>query len=90
MVRPSQGGAQRSGQGSGAVFHRGLTGQVGVRLDSGDLAALAVHARAILDRAGLSQAQIVASGSLGEDIIVALVTQGVPIDPYGYGTSMAV
>jgi nicotinate phosphoribosyltransferase len=32
----------------------------------------------------------VASGSLDEDVIVALVAQGAPIDAYGVGTRMAV
>ncbi|MGN9778013.1 nicotinate phosphoribosyltransferase [Micromonospora sp. H33] len=67
-----------------------LTGQLGVRLDSGDLAALAHEARAILDAAGLTQVQIVASGSLDEDVIAGLVAGGAPIDAYGVGTKMGV
>ena len=43
-----------------------LPGPVGVRLDSGDLAALARMARAMLDEAGLADARIFASGSLDE------------------------
>ncbi|MFU8875374.1 nicotinate phosphoribosyltransferase [Micromonospora sp. SL4-19] len=72
------------------ISELGLTGPVAVRLDSGDLAALARQARAILDEAGLWQAQIVASGSLDEDVIAALVAQGAPIDAYGVGTRMGV
>lgn len=72
------------------ITQLGLTGPVGVRLDSGDLGALAVQARAILDGAGLTQARIVASGSLDEDVIGALVAQGAPIDAYGVGTRMGV
>ncbi|PZG02690.1 nicotinate phosphoribosyltransferase [Micromonospora deserti] len=72
------------------VTELGLTGSVGVRLDSGDLAALARQARAILDGAGLTRAQIVASGSLDEDIIAGIVATGAPIDAYGVGTKMGV
>ncbi|MEH0845036.1 nicotinate phosphoribosyltransferase [Micromonospora sp. CPCC 205711] len=72
------------------VTELGLTGPLGIRLDSGDLAALAREARAILDGAGLTRAQIVASGSLDEDVIAALVDQGAPIDAYGVGTRMGV
>ncbi|SCG54635.1 nicotinate phosphoribosyltransferase [Micromonospora echinaurantiaca] len=72
------------------VVELGLTGPLGVRLDSGDLAALAKQTRAILDDAGLTRAQIVASGSLDEDVIAALVAAGAPIDGYGVGTRMGV
>ncbi|MCW3816698.1 nicotinate phosphoribosyltransferase [Micromonospora sp. DR5-3] len=72
------------------ITELGLTGPMAVRLDSGDLAALARQARAILDEAGLRQARIVASGSLDEDVIAALVAQGAPIDGYGVGTKMGV
>ena len=67
-----------------------LPGPVGVRLDSGDLAALARMARAMLDQAGLADARIVASGSLDEYAIAALVAAGAPIDAYGVGTKMGV
>ncbi|WP_319460199.1 nicotinate phosphoribosyltransferase [Micromonospora sp. RTP1Z1] len=72
------------------ITELGLTGPLGVRLDSGDLAALAGQSRAILDDAGLTQAKIVASGSLDEDVIAALVAKGAPIDAYGVGTRMGV
>ncbi|MDZ5443525.1 nicotinate phosphoribosyltransferase [Micromonospora sp. 4G57] len=72
------------------ITELGLTGPLGVRLDSGDLAALAEQTRAILDGAGLTQAKIVASGSLDEDVIAALVAKGAPIDAYGIGTRMGV
>ncbi|MGW4296246.1 nicotinate phosphoribosyltransferase [Micromonospora chersina] len=72
------------------VTELGLTGPLGVRLDSGDLAALARQARAILDDAGLRQATIIASGSLDENVIAELVAQGAPIDGYGVGTKMGV
>ncbi|MEU0154024.1 nicotinate phosphoribosyltransferase [Micromonospora fulviviridis] len=72
------------------VTELGLTGPVGVRLDSGDLGALARQARAILDDAGLRRARIFASGSLDENVIAGLVAQGAPIDGYGVGTKMGV
>ncbi|MFF4772611.1 nicotinate phosphoribosyltransferase [Microtetraspora fusca] len=63
---------------------------VGVRLDSGDLADLAVRARRLLDAAGLRQAVIVASGGLDEYAIADLVRAGAPIDAYGVGTRVGV
>ena len=65
--------------------------QVGaIRLDSGDLQALAVEARRILDDGGLERVRIVASSSLNEDLIAALVRDGAPIDIFGVGTEMGV
>ena len=67
-----------------------LTGPVGVRLDSGDLAGLARSARRLLDEAGLPGARIFASGGLDEYAIAGLVAQLAPIDAYGVGTKMGV
>jgi len=67
-----------------------LPGPVGVRLDSGDLAALARMARTMLDQAGLTDARIFASGGLDEYAIAALAAAGAPIDAYGVGTKMGV
>jgi nicotinate phosphoribosyltransferase len=61
-----------------------------VRLDSGDLGALAAASRAILDDAGLTGVRIVASNRLDEDAIDALVEAGAPIDAFGVGTDLAV
>lgn len=61
-----------------------------IRLDSGDLHALAVGSRRILDEAGLQRVRIVASSSLNEDLIAALVRGGAPIDIFGVGTEMGV
>jgi nicotinate phosphoribosyltransferase len=72
------------------VGELGLTGAVGIRLDSGDLAGLARTARAMLDAAGLQRAQIVASGGLDECDIADLVGRGAPIDAFGVGTKMGV
>lgn len=58
----------------------------GIRLDSGDLAAEARRARAILDAAGLPEVRIVVSGGLDESGVAALVRAGAPIDVYAVGT----
>ncbi len=60
----------------------------GIRLDSGDLGALARGARELLDDAGLGDAQIVASGDLEERQIARLVAKGAPIDLWGVGTDL--
>lgn len=60
----------------------------GVRLDSGDLDALARGARAQLDAAGLHGVDIVASGDLEATSVAALEQAGAPIDAYGVGTAM--
>ncbi|HUP04728.1 MAG TPA: nicotinate phosphoribosyltransferase [Bryobacteraceae bacterium] len=61
----------------------------GVRLDSGDLAALTRQVRAILDEAGCADAKIMASGDLDEYKIRDLVRGGAPIDSFGVGTELA-
>ncbi len=62
----------------------------GIRLDSGDLAALSRQARQMLDEAGLQQVQIFASGGLDEYKIEKLLAAGAPIDGFGVGTAMGV
>ena len=64
--------------------------RVGIRLDSGDLGALARSARRMLDEAGLSEARIMASGGLDEYTLAGLAAAGAPIDAYGVGTRMGV
>jgi nicotinate phosphoribosyltransferase len=61
-----------------------------VRLDSGDLADLSIKARRILDRNGLHDVAIFASGNLDEYRIDALIRAGAPIDEFGVGTAMVV
>jgi nicotinate phosphoribosyltransferase len=68
----------------------GLRGSLGVRLDSGDLVALARDARRMLDEAGLPQVRIFASGGLDEYDLGRFVTEGAPIDAVGVGTRMGV
>lgn len=67
-----------------------LDGALGVRLDSGDLDALARSARTILDEAGLQEARIFASGGLDELEVHELVSAGAPVDAFGIGTQMGV
>lgn len=64
------------------------TGQAlaAVRLDSGDVGALAGSARRLLDEAGLQDVRIVASGGLDEYALRRLQRLGAPIDAYGVGT----
>jgi nicotinate phosphoribosyltransferase len=60
----------------------------GVRLDSGDLAALSRSVRRILDEGGLARATIFASGNIDEYRIRDLLAAGAPIDGFGVGTSL--
>ena len=59
-----------------------------VRLDSGDLVALSKSVRRILDRGGLADVTIFASGGLDEDIVSDIIKAGAPIDGFGIGTSL--
>jgi nicotinate phosphoribosyltransferase len=61
-----------------------------VRLDSGDLVALARETRRLLDEAGLHHIQIFVSSGLDEHSIAALLRAGAPIDGFGVGTGMTV
>jgi nicotinate phosphoribosyltransferase len=62
----------------------------GVRIDSGDLVALSVEVRRVLDAAGFTAVRIFASGGLDEHEIEELVSRGAPIDAFGVGTRMDV
>jgi len=61
----------------------------GVRLDSGDLLEKSLHVREILNRNGLAETKIFASGDLNEYKIEELVAKGAPIDVFGVGTELA-
>lgn len=63
---------------------------IGIRLDSGDLGALALESRRLLDEAGLTDALIMASGGLDEHRLGMLTAARAPIDVYGIGTRMGV
>ena len=60
----------------------------GVRIDSGDLAAEARKARAILDAEGAPEVPIFLSGDLDEWKIDELVRNDVPADAFGVGTQL--
>jgi nicotinate phosphoribosyltransferase len=81
-----------SGIENAVAVGQGLTAaqkkRFGVRLDSGDLEYLSKKVRERLDAAGLSEARIVASNELDENIIHQLVTRGAPIDVWGVGTNL--
>ncbi len=61
----------------------------GVRLDSGNLEQLSFRVRQILDRAGLTDAKIFATGDLNEHKIHELRAAHAPIDSFGVGTDLA-
>jgi nicotinate phosphoribosyltransferase len=77
-----------------AEVGREMAGQghrlAGVRLDSGDTVALSFEVRRILDEAGLSEAQILVSGSLDEYAIERARQAGAPIAGFGIGTQLGV
>ncbi len=60
----------------------------GVRLDSGDLGALARGVRDRLDAWGLEDVSVFVSGGLDEDGIASLVEEGAPIDGFGVGSRL--
>jgi nicotinate phosphoribosyltransferase len=62
----------------------------GVRLDSGDIAALSRDVRKILTEAGLAETMIFASGGLDEHEIASILENGGDVDAFGVGTKMGV
>jgi len=60
----------------------------GIRLDSGDMGALSIQARAMLDAEGFQDTQIMASNSLDEYAIARLKSQGAKISVWGVGTHL--
>jgi len=61
---------------------------LGVRIDSGDLAALARQVRKIFDQANLTELKIIGSGGLDEYDLAEFSAANVPFDSYGVGTKM--
>jgi nicotinate phosphoribosyltransferase len=57
-----------------------------VRIDSGDLPALAVSVRALLDSLGATSTRVILTGDLDEYSIAGLAVA--PVDGYGVGTSL--
>jgi len=62
----------------------------GVRLDSGNLAALSREVRRVLDQGGCPEVSIFASGGMDEHDIERLLADGAPIDAFGIGTRLDV
>lgn len=60
----------------------------GIRLDSGDMTALSIIARELLDAAGLHDTQIIASNSLDEYVIEKMKQAGAKISVWGVGTNL--
>lgn len=59
-----------------------------IRLDSGNLAALSIEARKLLDAAGFINTEIIASNSLDEYTIASLKQKGAKISIWGVGTNL--
>jgi nicotinate phosphoribosyltransferase len=70
-----------------AIAERGMR-IAAIRIDSEPLDRAGREARAMLDRAGLADVKIVASGGLDEESIDALVRAGAPYDAFGVGSSL--
>ena len=70
----------------GAAVDLAGPGLGAVRIDSGDLAAVANGVRAQLDRLGATKTRIILTGDLDEFSIAALAAD--PVDGYGVGTSL--
>lgn len=60
----------------------------GIRLDSGDLLALSLEARRLLDKAGFEDVKIFVSSDLDEYRIEDLLREGAPVDGFGVGTRL--
>ncbi len=60
----------------------------GVRIDSGDLVALAKSVRRILDEGGCRDITIFASGGIDETTLAAFAQTNAPVDGIGIGTSL--
>ena len=68
----------------------GLEGNLGVRIDSGNLDEVSRAVRRVLDEAGMPSVRIFASGGLDEHDLERLVRAGAPIDAFGVGTRVGV
>jgi nicotinate phosphoribosyltransferase len=72
---------------AGLVIAAGLRPPA-VRIDSGDMLALARDVRTIFDRGGLKDTRILVSGDLDEWKIRDFVAAGAPIDGFAVGTAL--
>jgi nicotinate phosphoribosyltransferase len=60
----------------------------GVRIDSGDLSAMAKKVRGILDAGGLKDVIILVSGGINEDVLLKMAAAKAPIDGFGIGVNL--
>lgn len=60
----------------------------GVRIDSGDLTAMAKKVRGILDAGGLRDVFILVSGGINEDVLQSMMAAKAPIDGFGIGVNL--
>ena len=65
------------------------TNNIGIRIDSGDLAYLSKEARKMLDEAGFPQAKICLSNGLTAATIETLISQGAKFDSLGVGDNIS-
>lgn len=65
------------------------TSNIGIRIDSGDLAYLSKEARKMLDEAGFPQAKICLSNGLTAETIESLISQGAKFDSLGVGDNIS-
>lgn len=70
------------------VFKEVKPRNMGVRIDSGDVAYLTKKTREILDAAGLEECKICVSNSLDEYLIKEIILEGAKIDSFGVGERM--
>jgi nicotinate phosphoribosyltransferase len=82
-------GAVNAAQVAQEMTARGKT-LIGVRIDSGDLAAQARAVRKVLDEAKLPDCKIIGSGGLDEFELAELAAANVPFDSYGVGTKLGI
>ncbi|MGO9137507.1 MAG: nicotinate phosphoribosyltransferase [Syntrophales bacterium] len=80
-------GARKAIEAANILKEKGISVRA-VRLDSGDLLVLSKDVRGILDRAGLKDVRIFASGNLDEYAIRDLLFRGAPINGFGVGTKL--
>ena len=67
----------------------GIKANIGIRIDSGDLAYLSKEARQMLDEAGFRDAKIVLSNGLTAEVIETLINQGAKFDSLGVGDNIS-
>jgi len=65
-------------------------GAYGIRIDSGDLAALSIECRKELDAVGFKKAKIILTSSLDENLIRSIKSQSAQVDLFGVGDAIAV